>query len=157
MSTMQLHQGYSMTSYRNDRAALPPARYFTWQGARCRLAGAALLLPALPLIGLLVVLVRLTSRGPGVFRQTRVGRNGRVFVMYKLRTMSLDAEAGTGPVWAQPVEPRVTRMGVPAAMNSPSVSTSTRRVPSIAMPAGRKKLAAMPASPTRSLKSALAT
>lgn len=111
MSTMQLHQGYSMTFCRDDRAALPPARYFTWQGVRCRLAGAALLLPALPLIGLLVVLVRLTSRGPGVFRQTRVGRNGRVFVMYKLRTMSLDAEAGTGPVWAQQVDPRVTRLG----------------------------------------------
>lgn len=111
MSTMQLHQGYSMISDLDDRAALPPARYFNWQGARCRLAGAALLLPALPLIGLLVVLVRLTSRGPGIFRQTRVGRNGRLFVMYKLRTMSLDAEATSGPVWAQQRDPRVTWLG----------------------------------------------
>ena len=111
MSTMRFHQGYSMTSDLDDRAALAPARYFIWQGARCRLAGAVLLLPALPIIGLLVLLVRLTSRGPAIFRQTRVGRGGRLFVMYKLRTMSLDAEAASGPVWAQDRDPLVTPLG----------------------------------------------
>lgn len=115
MSTMRSHPGYSTTSYHAPRGAEDaeplPAPYFAWQGARCRLAGAVLLLPALPIIGLLVLLVRLTSRGPGIFRQTRVGRGGRQFTMYKLRTMSLDAEAASGPVWAQDRDPRVTPLG----------------------------------------------
>jgi lipopolysaccharide/colanic/teichoic acid biosynthesis glycosyltransferase len=88
-----------------------PSAYFRWQGLRCRLAGAVLLLPALPVIAILVLLVRLTSRGPGIFRQTRVGLAGRHFTMYKLRTMRLDAEAVTGPVWTQEKDPRVTPVG----------------------------------------------
>jgi lipopolysaccharide/colanic/teichoic acid biosynthesis glycosyltransferase len=56
-----------------------------------RIAGLVLLLPILPLIGLLVALVRLTSRGPGVFAQKRVGKKGRIFTMYKLRSMRIDA------------------------------------------------------------------
>lgn len=88
-----------------------PARYFRWQGLRCRVAATVLLLPALPIIGLLVLLVKLTSRGPGIFRQTRVGLGGRHFTMYKLRTMRLDAEAATGPVWTQDNDPRVTLLG----------------------------------------------
>ena len=55
-----------------------------------------LLVPCLPLIGLLVVLVRLTSRGPGIFRQVRVGLDGREFTMCKIRSMYLDAEARSG-------------------------------------------------------------
>jgi lipopolysaccharide/colanic/teichoic acid biosynthesis glycosyltransferase len=85
--------------------------YFDWQGFRCRALAAALLVPALPLIGILVVLIRLSSRGPGIFRQVRVGLHGRRFMMYKLRTMRCDAEAATGPVWAQENDPRVTRLG----------------------------------------------
>ncbi len=108
---MQQHQLDAATSQLSEDATTRRAPYFAWQGVRCRLAGVVLLAPALPLIGLLVVLVRLTSRGPGIFRQTRVGRHGRVFVMYKLRTMSLDAEARTGPVWAQDRDPRVTPLG----------------------------------------------
>lgn len=88
-----------------------PSTYFDWQGLRCRVLAALLLVPALPIIGLLVVLVRMTSRGPGIFRQTRVGLYGRRFVMYKLRTMRVDAEARTGPVWAQTDDPRVTPLG----------------------------------------------
>jgi exopolysaccharide production protein ExoY len=45
-----------------------------------------------PLLGLLVLLVRLDSRGPAVFRQARFGRDGRVFTIYKLRSMVQDAE-----------------------------------------------------------------
>src|SRR6185437_10913574 len=73
----------------------------------CRLAAAALLAPALPLLAVSIALIRLTSWGPGVFRQTRVGLGGRPFTMYKLRTMRLDAEAATGPVWTQENDPRV--------------------------------------------------
>jgi len=72
---------------------------------------ALLLLPGLPIIGLLILLVRLTSRGPGLFRQLRVGKDGRTFTMYKLRTMRHDAEATTGAVWARKDDPRATFVG----------------------------------------------
>jgi lipopolysaccharide/colanic/teichoic acid biosynthesis glycosyltransferase len=58
-----------------------------------------------------VLLVRLTSRGPGIYQQARVGKNGRKFMMYKIRTMRHDAEAATGPVWTQACDPRITLVG----------------------------------------------
>jgi lipopolysaccharide/colanic/teichoic acid biosynthesis glycosyltransferase len=77
-----------------------------------RVAAAMLLVPGLPLIAALVVLIRLTSRGPGIYAQCRVGRNGRTFTMYKLRSMRSDAEMKSGPVWSVPGhDPRVTPLG----------------------------------------------
>jgi len=76
-----------------------------------RALAAILLIPGLPIIGLLVLLVRLTSRGPGIYRQVRVGLHGRHFKMYKIRTMRIDAETGTGPVWTRRRDPRITRLG----------------------------------------------
>lgn len=71
-----------------------------------------LLVPGLPLIGLLVILIRLTSRGPGIYSQVRVGQGGKEFTMYKLRSMRRDAEAKSGPVWSAPgSDSRVTRLG----------------------------------------------
>jgi lipopolysaccharide/colanic/teichoic acid biosynthesis glycosyltransferase len=64
----------------------------------------------LPLMLLLAVLVRLTSRGPALYVQTRVGRGGKPFSIYKFRTMRTDAEKG-GARWAEPGDPRITRMG----------------------------------------------
>jgi len=88
-----------------------PSSYFRWKRILdCPLA-AMVLIPALPLIGLLVLLVRLTSRGPGIYRQVRVGRDGRLFTMYKIRSMAANAEAGTGAVGAKKREPRVTLIG----------------------------------------------
>jgi lipopolysaccharide/colanic/teichoic acid biosynthesis glycosyltransferase len=89
--------------------ALPA--YFRWKGWLDQALALLLLIPGLPLIGLLVVLVRLSSPGPGIFRQVRVGRNGKLFTMFKLRSMRCDAETGTGAVWAQPGDARVTRIG----------------------------------------------
>ncbi|GMQ80662.1 MAG: undecaprenyl-phosphate glucose phosphotransferase [Rhodothermia bacterium] len=57
------------------------------------------------------VMIRLTSSGPAIYRQYRVGQHGREFVMYKFRTMRNDAEAKTGPVWAAEDDPRYTRFG----------------------------------------------
>jgi exopolysaccharide biosynthesis polyprenyl glycosylphosphotransferase len=74
------------------------------------IAGAALLLLAAPLL-LVALLVKLTSRGPVFYAQRRVGLDGREFTMYKFRTMRLDAEEGTGPVWAQPDDARCTGFG----------------------------------------------
>ncbi len=84
--------------------------------------GAAVLLALLsPLLAVLVVLVRLDSRGPGFFRQTRVGRDGTYFRIFKLRTMSVHAERdraalleqneGSGPLFKLHDDPRVTRVG----------------------------------------------
>ena len=68
-------------------------------------------MPGLPMIGLLVVIVRLTSRGPGVYRQVRVGRGGRTFTMYKLRSMRVDAEVDGVARWASRDDNRSTRVG----------------------------------------------
>ncbi|MHB9047233.1 MAG: sugar transferase [Pirellulales bacterium] len=86
-------------------------RYFRWANVRDRILAAILLAPALPVTILLVLLVRLTSRGPGIYRQTRVGLGGRHFMMYKIRTMCNNAEAKTGPVWTKDNDPRITRLG----------------------------------------------
>jgi lipopolysaccharide/colanic/teichoic acid biosynthesis glycosyltransferase len=76
-----------------------------------RLTALGLLIPALPAIGLLMLLVWLSDRGPGLFRQIRVGKGRRPFLMYKIRTMRLDAERGTGPLWAALNDNRLTRVG----------------------------------------------
>ena len=55
--------------------------------------------------------VLVTSPGPVLFRQTRVGLNGKPFTIYKFRSMRVDAEAETGAVWAVKNDPRVTAIG----------------------------------------------
>jgi lipopolysaccharide/colanic/teichoic acid biosynthesis glycosyltransferase len=55
--------------------------------------------------------VKLSSQGPVLYRQRRVGKNGEVFVLYKFRSMRCDAESETGAVWATPDDPRVTGFG----------------------------------------------
>src|SRR5260370_12639042 len=54
---------------------------------------------------------RLSSPGPVLYRQTRVGLDDTLFTVYKFRSMRVDAETGTGPVWAQKDDPRVTTVG----------------------------------------------
>ena len=74
--------------------------------------GAAVgLVLTLPLMLLIALAIKCDSRGPVLFRQRRVGQNGRIFVLNKFRSMRQDAEAGSGAVWAQPDDPRVTRVG----------------------------------------------
>lgn len=82
-----------------------------------------------PLLLLIALLIRVTSRGPALYSQTRVGLDqrlggirpndprrrrdfgGRPFTIYKFRTMRVDAEHGTGAVWAAADDPRVTAVG----------------------------------------------
>jgi lipopolysaccharide/colanic/teichoic acid biosynthesis glycosyltransferase len=86
--------------------------YFRCKRYLDRLMAAIMLVPGLPLIGILILLIRLTSRGPGIFLQQRVGKDGHVFWMFKLRSMRVDAEATTGPVWtANGHDPRITPLG----------------------------------------------
>jgi len=64
-----------------------------------------------PLISLAAVLIRLNSSGPIVYRQNRLGKDGKIFRIYKLRTMYQNAEKGTGAVWARENDPRITPVG----------------------------------------------
>ncbi len=69
--------------------------------------GSILLVLALPLLAVCAVIIKLSSKGPVLFSQVRVGQGGRPFRMYKLRTMYVDAESATGAVWAKADDPRV--------------------------------------------------
>jgi lipopolysaccharide/colanic/teichoic acid biosynthesis glycosyltransferase len=62
---------------------------------------------SLPLCAACAGLIKLFSEGPVIYVQPRVGKDGRLFRMYKLRTMYLDAEAATGAVWASARDSRV--------------------------------------------------
>jgi len=76
------------------------------------MGAAALIVLTAPVMAVVALAVTLDSPGPVLFIQERVGRFGRSFRMYKFRTMRHDAEALTGPVWAQSEDdPRVTRVG----------------------------------------------
>lgn len=70
-----------------------------------------LLLLLAPVTLTAALLVRLTSRGPAFYTQTRLGWHGRSFTIYKLRTMYHRCEASTGAVWSAPGDPRVTPVG----------------------------------------------
>lgn len=73
-------------------------------------ASVLLLVLTAPLIALFALLIKLDSKGPAFFRQTRVGLYGQTFSLIKLRSMRVDAEAG-GAQWAAVRDPRVTRIG----------------------------------------------
>jgi len=83
--------------------------------------GSVLTLLALPLIGLLALAIKIDSRGPVFFRQERMGRGGKVFRIYKLRSMHVDAEQQrydlaeqneySGPMFKIKSDPRTTRVG----------------------------------------------
>ena len=66
---------------------------------------------AAPVVLLALAATKLTSRGPAIYSQARVGRAGRVFTIYKIRTMYHDCESLTGPRWSVPGDPRITRLG----------------------------------------------
>jgi len=88
-----------------------PSSYFVWKSVFDRVLAVLLLPVAIPIIGALLVLIRATSAGPGIFRQTRVGRLGKPYTMYKLRSMTTAAEKN-GPQWSPPKgDARVTRIG----------------------------------------------
>ncbi|HEY7291820.1 MAG TPA: TIGR03013 family XrtA/PEP-CTERM system glycosyltransferase [Vicinamibacterales bacterium] len=69
------------------------------------------LIVAAPLMVAAAALISVTSAGGALYRQQRVGLNGRVFTIVKLRTMRADAEAGVGPTWSPVNDARVTRIG----------------------------------------------
>jgi sugar transferase (PEP-CTERM system associated) len=74
-------------------------------------ASGVLLLLVLPVIPLVILAIKLDSRGPVLYRQKRVGLGGKIFYCYKFRTMRQDAEADTGATWALDNDPRITKVG----------------------------------------------
>ncbi len=75
------------------------------------LVSLTILLCFAPLLPFIILGIKLTSPGPIFFSQNRVGKNGKVFKLYKFRTMRQDAEAATGAVWAKQNDPRITTFG----------------------------------------------
>jgi exopolysaccharide biosynthesis polyprenyl glycosylphosphotransferase len=86
-------------------AALAFQRVYSVAGAVLALALTA------PLLAVVALLVRLTSPGPALYAQKRVGLGGKVFKVLKFRSMYVDAEARTGAVWATRDDPRITPLG----------------------------------------------
>ena len=73
--------------------------------------GSCALAAAAPAMAVIALAIKATSPGPVFYGQDRMGLDGRRFRMLKFRTMGVDAEAATGPVWAQQDDPRRTRLG----------------------------------------------
>jgi sugar transferase (PEP-CTERM system associated) len=75
-------------------------------------AAVTMLMLSTPVLAAIALLIRMQGPGPALYRQERVGERGRVFRLFKFRTMLVDAEAASGPVWAsEENDPRVTRLG----------------------------------------------
>jgi sugar transferase (PEP-CTERM system associated) len=89
----------------------PRPQDVAYQRAINSLVAGAVLVFASPFLLLTAIAVRLSSPGPVLYRQVRVGLNGQPFTLYKFRSMRADAEAGTGAVWAAPDDPRITPVG----------------------------------------------
>ena len=76
------------------------------------IAGAAVgLVLSAPVIAVAAAVIKVSSPGPIFYRQVRCGEKGRAFTLYKLRSMPVDAEKASGPVWAAPDDPRRTPIG----------------------------------------------
>jgi exopolysaccharide biosynthesis polyprenyl glycosylphosphotransferase len=94
---------------------IQPQLLTPWERKTKRLMDVAVsffsLLVMLPVFIVLGILIKIDSSGPVFFTQKRMGKNGKIFKIYKFRTMVKNAEKLTGPVWAGQKDPRITRMG----------------------------------------------
>ncbi|QGJ68483.1 UDP-N-acetylgalactosamine-undecaprenyl-phosphate N-acetylgalactosaminephosphotransferase [Planctomycetales bacterium 10988] len=100
------------TRVEQERLQLQARHRYLWLRGMVEYSFAGLLLLFLaPVIFILGMAIRLTSSGPAIYSQVRVGAHGRRFAIYKLRTMSYNCEAKSGPVWAAKNDPRVTWLG----------------------------------------------
>lgn len=123
--TVSIEEGASFYERLTGRVSLNMVRpswlIFSGRGRQARLAGltrsvvhrivafvGAVL--SLPIVLVTAVLIKLDSRGPVLYRQERVGKNGRPFTLMKFRSMRVDAEQ-EGPVWATKDDDRTTRLG----------------------------------------------
>jgi lipopolysaccharide/colanic/teichoic acid biosynthesis glycosyltransferase len=86
-------------------------RYISYRTLTETVLTLLLLLPAVPVIVIAALVVKITSRGPIFYLQRRVGRKGQIYTLYKIRTMFHDCERFTGPRWATAGDPRITPVG----------------------------------------------
>lgn len=89
----------------------PAGRLFAAQRALDLVVAGFLLVIALPVIGVALLAVKLTSRGPGLYSQTRLGRFGRPFRIHKIRSMTHNCESKSGIQWSTKGDARVTPVG----------------------------------------------
>ena len=75
------------------------------------LFAAVIFILATPILLLIALAVKLTSRGPVLYSQTRVGKNGKLFTLYKVRSMAHDCEKTSGVRWSTPGDARITPIG----------------------------------------------
>ncbi|HET6646704.1 MAG TPA: TIGR03013 family XrtA/PEP-CTERM system glycosyltransferase [Pyrinomonadaceae bacterium] len=123
--TVSIEEGASFSERVTGRVSLnmlrPSWLIFSGRGRQARIAGIARsvvhrvgalagAILSLPIVLLTAILIKLDSHGPILYRQERVGQNGRPFTLLKFRSMRVDAEEA-GPVWASKDDDRVTRMG----------------------------------------------
>jgi exopolysaccharide biosynthesis polyprenyl glycosylphosphotransferase len=80
------------------------------RGLDLTISTVSLVILGLPL-AVIAALVRWSSPGPVFYRQERMGLDGKAFTVYKFRSMRIDAEESTGPIWADSDDPRATRIG----------------------------------------------
>ncbi|MCL4813154.1 MAG: undecaprenyl-phosphate glucose phosphotransferase [Vicinamibacteraceae bacterium] len=80
------------------------------RGMDIGLSGLALLALSVPM-AVIALIIRVTSPGRALYRQERMGLDGKSFHVFKFRSMYIDAERETGPIWAQENDPRVTPIG----------------------------------------------
>jgi lipopolysaccharide/colanic/teichoic acid biosynthesis glycosyltransferase len=85
--------------------------YLPYKAAVDRILAFLMLLITSPILLISALLVKLTSPGPAFYSQVRVGRGGRLFNVYKVRSMAHECEKLTGPRWSLPDDPRVTPVG----------------------------------------------
>lgn len=96
-----------------DKQSQQSARdaYKSWFDVTVLVLAHILLLPLWLLLWIIIpILIRLGDRGPVFYKQDRVGKGGRIFTVFKFRTMVLDAEI-KGAAWTMDQDPRVTRVG----------------------------------------------
>ncbi|WP_419955801.1 sugar transferase [Neobacillus niacini] len=95
--------------------SIKPPRLSVFQQINKRLfdviVSSILLVISCPLLLALFLLIPLTSKGPALYRQERIGLNGNPYLIYKFRSMIQDAEKRTGPVLATDKDPRITLIG----------------------------------------------
>jgi lipopolysaccharide/colanic/teichoic acid biosynthesis glycosyltransferase len=96
----------------NPEVRLPQASPYFWlKRVVDGFAALVLLVVTAPLVLLAMLLVKLTSRGPALYSQTRLGRHGQPFTIYKIRTMVHECESLTGARWSTPGDARITALG----------------------------------------------
>jgi Undecaprenyl-phosphate glucose phosphotransferase len=82
-----------------------------FKGSFDLIVSALILVVVSPIMVVISILIKTTSKGKILYRQERIGMDGRPFQMLKFRTMNMDAEKETGPIWAKANDPRRTKIG----------------------------------------------